>query len=86
MATHCSILSGESHGQRSLAGYGPQGHKELDMPEATYHIIYVVKKYMKRQIKRVNTIFPTVVTSQETGSEKGPDKFPSIDVTFRIKI
>ena len=25
--------SGESHGQRSLVGYGPQGHKELDMTE-----------------------------------------------------
>ena len=23
--------------QRSLAGYGPQGHKELDMMEATQH-------------------------------------------------
>ena len=26
---------GKSHGQRSLAGYSPQGHKELDMTEAT---------------------------------------------------
>ena len=25
------FLPGESHGQRSLAGYGPQGHTELDM-------------------------------------------------------
>ena len=25
MATHSSILAGESHGQRSLAGYGPWG-------------------------------------------------------------
>ena len=23
MATYCTILSGESHGQRSLAGYSP---------------------------------------------------------------
>ena len=29
------VLPGESHGQRSLAGYGPWGHKELDMSEAT---------------------------------------------------
>ena len=29
------ILPGECHGQRSLAGYSPQGHKELDMTEAT---------------------------------------------------
>ena len=29
------FLPGESHGQRSLAGYGPQGHKELDTTEVT---------------------------------------------------
>ena len=29
------FLSGESHGQRSLAGYSPWGLKELDMTEAT---------------------------------------------------
>ena len=27
------FLPGESHGQRSLAGYGPWGHKELDATE-----------------------------------------------------
>ena len=30
MATHSSILAGESHGQRSLAGYSPWGRKESD--------------------------------------------------------
>ena len=29
------FLPGEFHGQRSLVGYSPQGHKELDMTEAT---------------------------------------------------
>ena len=28
MASHCIVLAGEFHGQRSLAGYSPQGHKE----------------------------------------------------------
>ena len=28
MATHSSILPGEFHGQRSLVGYSPWGHKE----------------------------------------------------------
>ena len=28
------FLPGESHGQRSLEGYGPLGHKELDMTVA----------------------------------------------------
>ena len=33
MATHCTpeFLPGQSHGQRSLAGYSPQGRKELDV-------------------------------------------------------
>ena len=29
------FLHGESHGQRSLAGYSPWGHKEMDTTEAT---------------------------------------------------
>ena len=31
MAIHSIFLPGESHGQRSLAGYSPLGCKELDM-------------------------------------------------------
>ena len=30
MATHYSILAREFHGQMSLVGYSPLGHKELD--------------------------------------------------------
>ena len=38
MATHSPVfLPGESHGQRSLAGYSPWGLKELDMTKATGH-------------------------------------------------
>ena len=33
MATHSSTLAGKFHGWRSLVGYSPQGHKELDMTE-----------------------------------------------------
>ena len=29
------FLPGKSHGQRSLAGYSPQGHKQSDMAEHT---------------------------------------------------
>ena len=32
-----AFLAGESHGQRRLAGYSPQGHKESDMTEETQH-------------------------------------------------
>ena len=31
------VLPGESHGQRSLAGYGPLGRKESDTTEVTQH-------------------------------------------------
>ena len=31
MATHSNILSGKSHGQRSLVGYRPWGCKESDI-------------------------------------------------------
>ena len=33
MATHSNIFSGDSHGQRNLAGCSPWGHKELDTTE-----------------------------------------------------
>ena len=35
MATYSSILAEESCGQKSLAGYGPRRHIELDTTEAT---------------------------------------------------
>ena len=35
MAITPVFLPGESHGQRSLVGYSPWGHKELDKTEAT---------------------------------------------------
>ena len=31
------LLPGESHGQRSLAGYSPQGCKDSDTTEVTEH-------------------------------------------------
>ena len=37
MAIHSSVLPEESHGQRSLAGYSPLGHKESDMTEQLTH-------------------------------------------------
>ena len=33
MATHSSTLTWETHGERSLAGYNPKGHKESEMTE-----------------------------------------------------
>ena len=36
------FLPGESHGQRSLAGYSPWGHKETDTTEAIQHTLTVL--------------------------------------------
>ena len=33
LATHSVFLPGEFHGQRSLIGYSPWGHKESDTTE-----------------------------------------------------
>ena len=33
MTTHSSTIAWETHGERSLVGYSPWGHKESDMTE-----------------------------------------------------
>ena len=35
------FMPGKSHGQRSLAGYRPWGHKELDMTEQLSIVNYI---------------------------------------------
>ena len=43
------IMPGESHGQRSLVGYSPQGHKESDTTEwLSIHAIQLWKKSFLR--------------------------------------
>ena len=37
VTTRSSIFPGESHGQRSLVGYSPWGHKESDKAEHHTH-------------------------------------------------
>ena len=37
MTSHPVILPGESHGQRSLVGFSPWGHKESDTTERLTH-------------------------------------------------
>ena len=43
------FLTGESHGQRSMANYSPQGRKESDMIEATQHA------YLQDKDSRIST-------------------------------
>ena len=48
------FLPGESHGQRSLEGYSPQRHKELDITEVTWrtYIHTHTHTYLLEIIKR----------------------------------
>ena len=41
LATHSSILPGKSYGQRSLSGYSPWGHKELDTTGQLTHFFTI---------------------------------------------
>ena len=49
MASHSSILAWEIHGQRSLAGYSPWGHKRVGHKLATKQQQYIslVKEFLK---------------------------------------
>ena len=45
------FLPGKFHGQKSLAGYSPWGHKESDMTEDKYfHISFLLAQTGKPQI------------------------------------
>ena len=47
MATHSSILAWRIHGQRSLVGYSPWGHKESITTEVTQYVcVCVYNVYM----------------------------------------
>ena len=47
MAPTPVFLPGESHGQRSLAGYSPWGRKESDLSEYTHSICNHVIVYIE---------------------------------------
>ena len=44
------FLLGESHGQKSLADYSPQGRRESDMTEATYQAILLLLASLEHMI------------------------------------
>ena len=63
------FLPGESHGQRSLAGYSPWGCKESDTIEATEHtFIYLIGLAMACRIFSCNMWDP----ASQPGIEPGP--------------
>ena len=52
------FLSGKSHGQRSLAGYSPWGHKESDTTEHTQTHTYICISYQKWSHTLYNALQP----------------------------
>ena len=72
----------ESHGQRSLAGYSPWGHKELDMTERLTHLArwkrskrrFWKEKTIQSEMRR-NWMQKTMSTSwspeEKLGSQRG---------------
>ena len=62
MATHSSILDWRIHGQRSLAGYSPWGHKESDTTEQLTHthtkfhstdVTYLLYPFLDSDVQRM---------------------------------
>ena len=45
MAIHSVFLPGQSHGQRSLVGYSPWGHKESDTTEQLTQLICICSSF-----------------------------------------
>ena len=58
------FLPGESHGQRSLVGYSPRGHKELDTTEE-----YVLNDSLVTEIYLHNLILLSSVASVVSNSQ-----------------
>ena len=56
------LLPGESHGQRTLAGYSPWGHKESDTTEVTQHAHTTLLGQM------VSTVLPEFSTKSCTAT------------------
>ena len=75
MATRSSILA--SHGRRSLVGYIPGGHKELDTTEGLHYTMVEVVKIMVTSFKRSQACTDTVCASNPAAGH--PRAMPSLE-------
>ena len=57
MATHSGILAGKSHGQRSLVGCSPKGHKKSHMTEHELGILYIFHSFIWRRKWQPTPVF-----------------------------
>ena len=64
---HTSVfLPEKSHGQRSLAGYSPWGHKELDTTELTQHTCKHFSRSDQRHLSN-DTLLAIMITDGRDG-------------------
>ena len=54
MATHSSILAWRIPWKRSLVGYGPRGHKELDITEKQNILYFRLTLFNKGRVESVD--------------------------------
>jgi len=54
------FLPGESHGQRSLAGHGPWGHKESDTTKKTEHACMINRTTMINRMGKTRDLLKKV--------------------------
>ena len=75
-ATHSSILPGESHGQRSLAGYSPQSVKESDTTEqlsthVALIICHILNPFSPHNICKIDAILIPVLQMRKLRQKEG---------------
>ena len=74
MATHYSILAQKNpHGQKSLVGYSPWSHKELDMTEHARTVKPSTKwnyKLLNKDIQRKNNFIQSLTNLKKSNLEK----------------
>ena len=66
MATHSSILAGESHGLKSLVGYSPWDRKESDMTERLRFHFHYGQRQISCSVKRNKFTHSKYIDRNET--------------------
>ena len=75
-------LPGEPHGQRSLAGYSPWGHKESDRTEATENALEGRRRLIRADIEisrlRLYTVLGSNLEPLKIYKQKRYDQSPAL--------
>ena len=75
-------MPGKSHGQRSLAGYSPWGHKESDRTEATEHALEGRRRLIRADIEisrlRLYTVLGSNLEPLKIYKQKRYDQSPAL--------